>query len=67
MVVDGERAWVGTSNWEGDYFKKSRNVGLIIEGPAFAAQLDKVFNDGFSGPYAEVVNPERTYEAPRVE
>ena len=26
MVVDGARAWVGTSNWEGDYFTQSRRA-----------------------------------------
>jgi phosphatidylserine/phosphatidylglycerophosphate/cardiolipin synthase-like enzyme len=28
MVTDGGHAWVGTSNWEGDYFTRSRNVGV---------------------------------------
>ncbi|HVE82254.1 MAG TPA: phospholipase D-like domain-containing protein, partial [Myxococcales bacterium] len=27
LVVDGRAAWVGTSNWERDYFFESRNVG----------------------------------------
>ncbi|MFT3767534.1 MAG: phospholipase D-like domain-containing protein [Minicystis sp.] len=67
MVVDGARAWLGTSNWEGDYFTRSRNVGIIVEGAAFAGQLDRVFADGFSGPYAEVVDPDRVYQAPKVE
>jgi phosphatidylserine/phosphatidylglycerophosphate/cardiolipin synthase-like enzyme len=67
MVVDSERSWVGTSNWEGDYFTHSRNVGLIVEGTAFAAQLERVFHDAFAGPYAETVDPEKTYEAPRVQ
>ena len=67
MVVDGARAWVGTSNWEGDYFTKTRNVGLVVDGRAFAAQLDRVFHDGFEGPYAEKVDPDRTYEPPKVD
>jgi phosphatidylserine/phosphatidylglycerophosphate/cardiolipin synthase-like enzyme len=67
MVVDGARAWVGTSNWEEDYFTRSRNVGLIIEGGAMAAQLERVFQSAFAGPYAEPVDPDRVYEAPRIE
>lgn len=67
LVVDGARAWVGTSNWEGDYFTKSRNVGLIVEGAAFAAALDRVFAGGFSGPYAEPVDPDRAYTPPKVD
>lgn len=51
-VVDGARAWVGTSNWEGDYFLKSRNVSVFVEGAAFASQLQGVFDDGWGGRYA---------------
>ncbi|APR85643.1 Cardiolipin synthetase [Minicystis rosea] len=67
MVVDGARSWVGTSNWEGDYFTKSRNVGIVVHGEAFGAQLERVFHDGFEGPYAEAVSPEKAYEAPKVD
>ena len=30
MAVDGRLAWVGTSNWEGNYFRGSRNVDIAI-------------------------------------
>src|SRR5262249_31287794 len=33
-VADGARGWVGTGNWERDYFEKSRNVGLFFSGTA---------------------------------
>jgi phosphatidylserine/phosphatidylglycerophosphate/cardiolipin synthase-like enzyme len=66
LVVDGARAWVGTSNWEGDYFTRSRNVGLVVEGVAFAEQLDRVFHDAFGSRYSEPVDPDRTYDAPRI-
>lgn len=58
---------MGTSNWEGDYFTRSRNVGVIVEGEAFAGKLEEVFRGGFGGPLSEVVSPDRTYEAPRVD
>ncbi|HQY61354.1 MAG TPA: phospholipase D-like domain-containing protein [Polyangiaceae bacterium] len=45
MVVDGERAWLGTSNWEGDYFLKSRNVSVFIDDASFAKRLARVFAD----------------------
>ena len=67
MVVDGAHAWVGTSNWEGEYFLHSRNVGVIVDGDAFAGELDRVFHDGFSGPYAKPVDPDRAYVAPVVD
>jgi phosphatidylserine/phosphatidylglycerophosphate/cardiolipin synthase-like enzyme len=53
LVVDRERAWVGTSNWEGDYFTKSRNVGVVAEGGALPPRLDGVFDDGWSSAYAQ--------------
>lgn len=58
LVVDAgsqahkARAWVGTSNWEGDYFTKSRNVGLIASGGALPARLDGIFDAGWGGSYA---------------
>ena len=55
MVVDGARAWVGTSNWEGDYFTKSRNVGVIVEGGKLPARLDGIFSDGWGGTYGKVL------------
>jgi phosphatidylserine/phosphatidylglycerophosphate/cardiolipin synthase-like enzyme len=57
MVIDAAQplphAWVGTSNWEGDYFTKSRNVGVIVDGGALPARLDRVFEDGWSGAYTK--------------
>jgi len=66
MVVDGEAAWLGTSNWERDYFTDTRNVGLIIEGPAFALALERFFADTWQGPYAEQVDPRATYAPPAI-
>lgn len=56
LVVDGDEvAWVGTSNWEGDYFEKSRNVGLVLRGGPFAGRLHRFFADDWEGPYAKRV------------
>lgn len=66
LTVDGARGWVGTSNASGDYFTRSRNAGFFVEGPSFAARLDRFFDDLWSSDYAETVDPERAYEAPRV-
>jgi phosphatidylserine/phosphatidylglycerophosphate/cardiolipin synthase-like enzyme len=66
MVVDGARAWLGTSNWERDYFTQSRNVGVIVEGEAFASQLERFFQDTWTSPYAAEVDPKATYTAPNI-
>lgn len=66
VVVDGAWSWIGTSNFSRDYFHGSRNLGLVVDGSAFAARLDRVFDDLWGSPYAEVVDPERAdYQPPR--
>lgn len=53
MLVDGgDRAWIGTSNWEGDYFLKSRNIAVVTEGGALGKRLDRIFEDGWTSAYA---------------
>lgn len=66
LVVDGRSAWVGTSNWEHDYFFASRNVGLIIEGEGIGALLDRYFLTGWESGYSEQVDPCRKYSGPKI-
>ncbi|HWM91748.1 MAG TPA: phospholipase D-like domain-containing protein [Thermoanaerobaculia bacterium] len=66
MVVDGRRAWLGSSNWEGDYFYQSRNIGMIIDSPAVGARMERFFDNLWGSTYAYDVDPCATYEAPRV-
>ena len=65
MVVDCEVSWVGTSNWSGDYFLKSRNVGIFVEGKRFAQDLIELHEALWSSDYAYPVEVDRAYEAPR--
>lgn len=65
MVVDGEKAWLGTSNWSGDYFYKSRNVGILVDGEPFAGRLDTFFEALWGSVYAETVDPAAEYVEPR--
>jgi phosphatidylserine/phosphatidylglycerophosphate/cardiolipin synthase-like enzyme len=61
LAVDRARAWVGTSNWERDYFFQSRNVGLFVDSVPFAERLERFFDDGWNGPY---VKPVAAFAAP---
>jgi phosphatidylserine/phosphatidylglycerophosphate/cardiolipin synthase-like enzyme len=65
MVVDGRRAWIGTGNWEGDYFTQSRNAGLIFDSPKIGERLDRFFADAWGSTYAYDVDACATYEPPR--
>jgi phosphatidylserine/phosphatidylglycerophosphate/cardiolipin synthase-like enzyme len=64
VVADGQRGWVGTSNFERDYFYESRNVGMLVEG-WFASQLDDFFERTWKSPYAVAIDPDATYTAPK--
>lgn len=65
MVVDGRASWVGSSNWEEGYFTRTRNIGLLIDGAKFAAQLDKIFDDGWTSAYAKPFDVNATYTPPK--
>ena len=57
LVVDDDRAWVGTSNWQRGYFTKSRNLGLFLEGEAPARELRARFDRTWASDYADPVPP----------
>ena len=65
LVVDSSACWVGTSNWESDYFLQSRNVGVIVEGKSFAGRVDAWFERNWGSPYAADVDPCAVYQPPR--
>lgn len=67
MVVDGARGWLGTSNWERNYFYESRNVGLLVRDPKIVAQLATFFATAWRSPYAAPIDPAASYTPPRVE
>ncbi len=51
LVVDGQRGWLGTSNWEYSYFMTSRDMGLAFEGKSLASRLQAFFERDWNGPY----------------
>ena len=61
MVVDDEDTWLGTSNWGGDYFYKSRNVGVIAHGKTINDELTRSFNHYWDSSYVIKVDPNRDY------
>jgi phosphatidylserine/phosphatidylglycerophosphate/cardiolipin synthase-like enzyme len=64
MVVDGTKAWVGTNNWERDYFTKTRNVGLIVEGGSVPPRLEQIFEQNLRSGYMLPLEPNKVYEQP---
>lgn len=57
LVLDGETAWIGTSNWEGDYFLKTRNVAIVTDAATVVPKLTRVFEDDWASPYTTPLAP----------
>jgi phosphatidylserine/phosphatidylglycerophosphate/cardiolipin synthase-like enzyme len=66
LVVDGAVAWLGTSNWERDYFYQSRNVGLLLSGGALPPRLQAFFEEGWASEWAHALEACTKYEPPRI-
>lgn len=66
-AFDGRLAWLGSSNWKGDYFEGGRNVGVMIEGSPLVAELEQIFGSVWMSGYAELVDPRARYRPPRIE
>lgn len=66
MRIDDDISWVGTSNWGYGYFFQLRNVELVCRFPEMARTLDRLFDDLWSSPYTEIVDPARDYRPPRI-
>jgi phosphatidylserine/phosphatidylglycerophosphate/cardiolipin synthase-like enzyme len=67
LTVDGEWAWIGTSNWEMSYFVSSRNVGVILQSPEVTRILERDFRTIWESPYAETVRADGEYTPPRIQ
>ncbi|MDQ7821747.1 MAG: phospholipase D-like domain-containing protein [Candidatus Eremiobacteraeota bacterium] len=64
MIVDDEYSWVGSSNWEKDYFYNCRNLGIVMKGGSANRTLRKIFLTNWTGPYVRFVDVNRTYVPP---
>ena len=64
MEIDGQVAWIGTSNWTGGYLDKSRNIEAILRDPGFAAQLTALHDDLWNSNYASPLDVSKTYPTP---
>lgn len=66
MVIDEKKFWLGSANWEHNYFHTSRNVGMIVEGAATSARLKSYFEGNWTSAYAEPLDMKKEYVARRV-
>ena len=64
MVVDKDKAWLGSTNWEKGYFYEGRNVGVLLDGASGVTPLAAFHQSLWRSPHTYPVNPEATYEVP---
>lgn len=65
MVVDTLWTWVGTSNWEPEYFNSSRNAALTMRDRPLAVQARTIFETGWRSPIVKPIPAEGKVE-PRI-
>lgn len=51
LIVDQQVAWIGTSNWEDDYFTRCRNVGVIVQSGRIPVRLAQFFQENWKSEY----------------
>jgi hypothetical protein len=64
MSIDGRLAWVGTSNWAGGYFDKSRNLEVVLRNEKMAQRLAAMHEQAWSSAYAETLDVSKDYPKP---
>jgi len=64
IVVDAEQACVSTSNFEYGYFYDCRDISLIFAGGPANAQLRRIFEQVWTGPYAAPLRLTGEYPKP---
>jgi phosphatidylserine/phosphatidylglycerophosphate/cardiolipin synthase-like enzyme len=66
LVVDRDKCWIGTANWEKGYFHSSRNVGVIVANGRINKILRDLFMADWKGPYTYPLRPEVEYTPPQI-
>ncbi|MDD5065584.1 MAG: phospholipase D-like domain-containing protein [bacterium] len=66
MVVDRDKAWLGTTNWEPDYYLSSRNMSVVMEGAATNKKLRELFFNTWTQPFSEHIDLSRKYIKPQI-
>ncbi|TDR79708.1 phospholipase D-like domain-containing protein [Paludibacterium purpuratum] len=64
MAIDGQIAWVGTSNWRGGYLDDSRNIEVVLRSPIMAARIARLHAQTWDSAYAAPVVIDKHYTPP---
>lgn len=64
MVIDGRTAWIGTSNFAGGYFDKSRNLEVVLRNEKMAQRVLQSQEQVWNSPYAAPIDVTKDYPKP---
>lgn len=64
MDIDGQVAWIGTSNWLGGYLDNSRNLEVVMHDSAMARRIGELHEQLWAGPYAKPLEVMAEYPDP---
>ncbi|MGY2289788.1 phospholipase D-like domain-containing protein [Pseudomonas sp. SDO528_S397] len=64
LEIDGQVAWVGTSNWLGGYLDNSRNLEVVMRDAAMAQRVKALHQQLWDGPYAKALDVTGDYPPP---
>lgn len=65
MTIDGQKTWVGTSNWSGGYLDNSRNLEIVLQNPAMTDRVDALYAQLWDSAYAQPIQLDKDYPTPR--
>lgn len=64
MSIDGQLAWVGTSNWGGGYLDSSRNLEIVLRSEKMAQRLARQHEQAWTSAYAQPLDINKDYPSP---
>ncbi|MFZ6649277.1 phospholipase D-like domain-containing protein [Undibacterium sp. TJN25] len=64
MSIDGQVAWIGTSNWSGGYLDNSRNLEVVLRNEKMARRVAELHEQTWSSSYAQPLDVLKTYPKP---
>ena len=64
MSIDGQVAWIGTSNWSGGYLDNSRNLEVVLQNAAMAQRIARLHEQTWNSPYAHGIDVLKNYPKP---
>ncbi|SFH84329.1 Phosphatidylserine/phosphatidylglycerophosphate/cardiolipin synthase [Collimonas sp. OK307] len=64
MAIDGQLAWIGTSNWSGGYLDNSRNLEIVLRNERMAQRIAELHQQTWDSAYAQPIDVMKDYPKP---